>query len=224
MAASAWVASSGLCLRMSPITSSSWSRSSFEVLAVAAMAGGGPDLRAGVGAVTRCRTGGAGLATGGESGAPTSRPGAVAGEAGVVFGTTLCATVRAVGSGGLPFAVFSPGFSAACFAVGLSAACLAVDFSVAVVAGLAADFSVAGLAVGFSVDFFDFSAAFFAAGFTVVWAAVDLSVSASAESPSASVRLAANTVDSAVDRRGDARKSRLKSGPSRANRSRKEAT
>ena len=170
---------------------------------VAAMAAGVPDLRTGVGAVTRCRAGGAGAATVGDSGAPAlSRPGAVAGEGGVVFGTTSRATGREFGSGGLPFAaVLSDGFSAACFGAGLS------------VVGLAADFS--GLAAGFSADFLPagFSAACLAAGFAFAWVAAGfsgLSVSANAESPSASVRPAASTVDRAVDRRGDARKSGIK--------------
>src|SRR5215472_7749434 len=158
-AASARVASSGLCLRTSSITSSSWSRSSLDVLDVAATAAGGPNLRAGVGAVTRCRTGGAGAATGDDSGVvEVCRPGAVAGEGGVVFGTTLCATGREFGCGGLSFAVvLSDGLSAACLGAGLSVAGLAVDFSLA---GLAVDFSLAGLAAGFS-------AVFFAAGFSV---------------------------------------------------------
>ena len=48
------------------------------MLDVAAMAAGGPDLRAGVGAVSFCRADGAGAATGGDSAAPAlSRPGAV---------------------------------------------------------------------------------------------------------------------------------------------------
>ena len=73
------------------------------------------------------------------------------------------------------------------------------------VVGLAADFS--GLAAGFSADFLaaGFSAACLAAGFAVRLGGAGfsgLSVSANAESPSASVRPAANTVDRAVDRKG----------------------
>jgi len=67
IAASAWVASSGRCLRISSMTFSSVSRSAFEVDDVAAMAAGATDLRAGVGVAARWRAGGAGAATGGGS-------------------------------------------------------------------------------------------------------------------------------------------------------------
>src|SRR5215475_3706754 len=75
------------------MTFSSVSRSSLEVEEVAATAAGVTGLRAGVGAVTRWRAGGAGAATGADSeGVAISRAAAVA-------GCTLRATGRGFGSG-----------------------------------------------------------------------------------------------------------------------------
>src|SRR5262249_2038316 len=62
-----------------------------------------------------------------------------------------------------------------------------------------------------------FAAACLAVGLSVAGAAAGFCVSARAESPGARVRPAANALDRALDRNGDARKTGIKSGPSRAN-------
>ena len=98
------------------MTFSSVSRSCFEVEEVCATAAGVTGFRAGVGAVTRWRAGGAGAATGGgRIGVATSRAAAVAAGGGLLWGTTLRTTGRAFGIGTLCFAGEE---AAACFAGG----------------------------------------------------------------------------------------------------------
>jgi hypothetical protein len=83
------------------MTFSNASMSARDVDVVAATAAGAVVLRAGVGEVTRWRAGGAGAASGGGKVAVllTSLAGAVAACGGAVFGTTLRAIGRALGSG-----------------------------------------------------------------------------------------------------------------------------
>ena len=116
------------------MTFSSVSRSSFEVEEVCATAAGVTGFRAGVGAVTRWRAGGAGEATGGgRIGVAISRAAAVVAGGGAVAGATSRATGRTFGSGTLCFF----GVAAACVAAepaagfaGVPAACLSAGFSV----------------------------------------------------------------------------------------------
>src|ERR1700722_19343890 len=100
IAASAWVASAGLCLRIRSMTFSSASASACEVDDVAATAAGTTGLRAGAGARDACRRVAASIA----GAAPDGEPGgslfpAVFFAAGVVLGTTLRAIGRGFGSG-----------------------------------------------------------------------------------------------------------------------------
>jgi hypothetical protein len=140
-----------------------------EVLDVAAMAAGVPGLRAGVGAVTLCRAGGVGAATGGDNGAVA-----------MVFGGALCAADCDFGSERLSFfpVVLAACLSAAFFAVDLSLDFLAAGFSAVLPAVLSAPFLAAG-----------FSFASVAAGLA------GLAVSADAKGPNATIRLAASAVD-----------------------------
>src|SRR5689334_12562031 len=92
---------------MSSITFSSVSRSALEVEDVAATAAGMTARRVGVGAVTRWRAAGAGVATGGGAGA-------------VAGGTVWRATGRSLGTGKLCFgteaAASFPGWASGCLA------------------------------------------------------------------------------------------------------------
>jgi hypothetical protein len=87
------------------MTFSNASISARDVDAVAATAAGVTGLRAGVGEVTRARAGGAGEAAGGVSTTGVvALAAAVAAAGGVVFGTMLRATGRALGNGTLDLA------------------------------------------------------------------------------------------------------------------------
>src|SRR5690242_4934610 len=202
MAASAWVASSGRCRRSISMTLASVSRSPHDVDEVAATAAGITGFLAGVGAVTRRRAGGAGLATGdGRDGEANSRAAAVAVCGGEAAGTEWRATGRDFGAGSwrLASAVAFVGFlsSVLLSALLLSVVLLSVAF-------LSEPFFSA---LFFSVLFF-FSVTFFSAAFVSAFSAVFVSVAGaafSAENPNVSASATDKTVDRAVDRNGFAR-------------------
>jgi hypothetical protein len=173
-------------LRIASITLSSVSRSALDVEEVAATAAGMTARRAGVGAVTRWRAAGAGVAIGGGSeGEASSRAGAVAAAGGTVGGTVWRATGRSLGIGKLCFdeeeAAFG-GWESGCLAG--AAPFLASEGALAA-EGVLAEEVLAG------------AAAF--CGFSAEGAAGSEFAS---EKERISVRTAVKTVDSGVDCKG----------------------